>query len=78
MAGAHEHSGTACQRSVGGGHTSRGMGAAMLGSCRRGDVLRIGIGGGRVLGRPALNSVGSGEARWSARVPGAEMKPNKD
>ena len=31
-----------------------------------------------VLGRPALIPVGSGEARWSARVPGAEMKPNKD
>jgi hypothetical protein len=36
----------ACQRSVGRGCTSRGGGSAMLGSCRRGDVLRIGIGGG--------------------------------
>ena len=31
-----------------------------------------------VLGRPALIPVGSGEGPWSARVPGAEMKPNKD
>ena len=36
----------ACQRSVGRGCTNRGGVVAMLGSCHRGDVLRIGIGSG--------------------------------
>lgn len=78
MAGAHEHTRTACQRSVGRGRASRGASAAVLGSCHRGDVLRIGIGGGGALGRRATITVESGEARWSDQVPGAEMKPNTD
>ena len=49
MADAHDHGRSACQRSVGWRHTSRGACAAMLGSCHRGDVLRIGISGGERL-----------------------------